>query len=349
MAHLCLPPLDANRKKDPASSGGRNKFEDPTSPFLPPAIPTWRTALESVDVNAAKFVYPEVYPTDLGYVFPEPASFLSIQSSDRQKGFFQTWLRYRHALIYRVSSGGFDAQPMPNTVWRTLLSHDFVAKGNAAKAGTKSQKTHEMTKDFLQSCLDAEGVEIGDSDDLNAPVTWNGKAFESLGREEYEEIIWELAELNFRFELLALDARATTDSPSSRQGLVSACFPRPSSGASLLVADLNGANQGLASSLWEDRRDHVLALRRVMSSWSGELPPIIRMDKVQWDTEEAMELEKVMTRHYCKTFYNYFRRAPIVPRRLSHTVGVYQRPIPAITIQDPRPNITYDTSALSKI
>jgi hypothetical protein len=242
-----------NRKKDPvASSGVRNKFEDPISPFLPPAIPTWRAALENVDVNAAKFTHPKVYPTDLGYVFPEPASFLSIQSPDRQKGFFQTWLRYRHALIYRVSSGGFDAQPMPNTVWRALLSHDFLAKSNAAKAGTRSQKIHDMAKDFLQSCLDAEGVELGDLDDRNAPVTWNGKAFESLGKEEYKEIIWELAELNFRFELLALDARATTDSPSSQQGLVSACCPRSSSGASLLVADLSGANQGLASLLWED-------------------------------------------------------------------------------------------------
>jgi hypothetical protein len=330
-------------------SGGRNKFEDPISPFLPPAIPTWRTALESVDVNATRFVYPKVHPTDLGYVFPEPASFLSIQSLDRQKGFFQTWLRYRHALIYCVSCGGFDAQPMPNTVWCTLLSHKFVARGNAAKAGTRSQKMHEMTKDFLQSCLDAEGVEIGDSDGFNAPVTWSGKTFKSLGREEYEGIIWELVELNFRFELLALNACATIDSPSSRQGLVSVCFPRPSSGASLLIADLNGANQGLASLLWADRHDYVLALRRVMLSWNGELPPIIRMDKVQWDTEEAMELENVITRHYCKTFYNYFQRAPIVPRRLSHTVGVYQRPTPTITIQDPRLNITYDTSVLSKI
>jgi hypothetical protein len=86
-----------------------------------------------------------------------------------------------------------------------------------------------------------------------------------------------------------------------------------------------------------------------MSSWSGELPPIIRMEKVQWDTEQAVELEKVMARYYCKAFYDYFRRPLIVPRRLSHVVGVYQRPTPTITIQDPRPNITYDTSALSKI
>ncbi|KAF9456582.1 hypothetical protein BDZ94DRAFT_1315007 [Collybia nuda] len=338
----------ANRKKDPAAlSGGRNKFEDPVSPFLPPAIPLWRRALENVNLHSAKFQYPDLLPTDLGYVFPEPASLLSIQSPDRQKGFFCTWLRYRHALIYRVSSGGFDTQPMPNTVWRALLNHDFVVKSTTGDTQTRSQKHREMAKDFLKSCLDVEGVELGDPDGSRLQVSWNGKTFEDLGKDDFEEIIWELAELNFRFELLALDSRATNESSASRQELVLKCLPRTSLGASLLVADLGSANQGLAGTSWADRGDYVLALRKLMSSWRGEVPPIIKMEKVFWSLEEAAELEEVMTRHYCTTFYNYFRRAPIVPRRLSHIVSRYEDPPSAITIIDPRPNILYDKLTLS--
>jgi len=199
----------------------------------------------------------------------------------------------------------------------------------------------------LQSCLNVEGVELGDSDNLEVQATWNGKEFETLGKDEFEEILWEIAELNFRFELCGLDSRATTDQASARHQLISECFARPSAGASLLVADLSTANQGLAAVRWEDREDYVLALRKVMSSWRGEVPPIIKIEKVHWSTEQGMELEEVMASFYCKSFYEYFRRAPIVPRRLSHVVSIYQRPTPAITINNPRPNITYNRSTLA--
>ncbi|KAF9456928.1 hypothetical protein BDZ94DRAFT_1314660 [Collybia nuda] len=182
-----------------------------------------------------------------------------------------------------------------------------------------------MAKDFLQSCLDVEGVELGDPDSSRLPVSWNGKVFEDLGNDDFEEIIWELAELNFHFELLALDSCATTESAASHQDLVAKCFPRTSLGASLLVADLSSANQGLAGASWDNRGDYVLALRKLMSSWCGEVPPIIKMEKV-----------------FC-----YFRRAPIIPQRLSHVVSRYESPPLAITIIDPRPNILYDKLTLS--
>lgn len=305
---------DANRKKDPsASSGGRNKFEDPLSPFLPPAIPSWRRALENVNVNAAQFVYPEIIPTDLGYVFPEPALLISVQSPDHQKGCFKTWLGFRSMLIYRMSSGTSDAKPMPNSIWRKLLSGDFLTKGQEAGAATRSQRLKEMAADFLQGCLDAKGVELADVDKSDVPITWNGKAFEDLKKDDYEEIIWELAELNFRFELMALDARASTQSLNSRQGLIAACLPRSATGASLLIADLSGVNQGLASHGWEDRGVYVLALQEVIKSWRGEPPAIIHYKKTTWNEEETEELERAVTQHYCKMFYDYFRRAPIMP------------------------------------
>ena len=56
-------------------------------------------------------------------------------------------------------------------------------------------------------CLDvAEGIELVDS---NGELKWNGSVVETLNNLKGEEILWELAELNFHFELLALDARVT--------------------------------------------------------------------------------------------------------------------------------------------
>lgn len=340
--------LDAKRKTNPAAlSAGRSKFEDPESPFLPPAIPMWRKALENVNVDEAQFAYADVTPTDLGYVFPEPALFMSIQSPDRQKAYFYSWLKFRSALVYRVTSSGSNARPMPNTVWRTLLSLEYLTKENVAKSGTRSEKLRETVTEFLQNCLEEEGVELSNIS-ANVEVTWNGRRFESLGKDEFEEILWELAELNFRFELLALDSRASTTNVN-RQNLVAACFPRPSMGASLIVPDLSVANHGLASFDTEERKAFLQALRKVMSSWRGEMPAIIGIESFRWHLDVLEDLEQAVTAHYCKTFYNYFRRAPIIPRRLSHIASPYTPPTPPIIVLDPMPNIFYDTTVLAPL
>jgi len=73
---------------------GQNKFIDPSDPWaiFPPLIPSWQCAMENFDVSTAEFVYKQVNPTDLGYVFPEPAMFLHTQTTEHQEAYFQGWL-----------------------------------------------------------------------------------------------------------------------------------------------------------------------------------------------------------------------------------------------------------------
>ena len=178
-------------------------------------------------------------------------------------------------MIYRISSTSSTASPMPNAVWRNFLTLEAVdnkkvgqlastsattptsksTSKSTSNPSTRAAKLREMTSDFLQNCLDAvEGVHLIQS--IIPQVKWNGAevGIDGPSNLQREEILWELAELNFRFELLALDSRATTssDSESERQALVSACFPNCTSG-SLLVADLGAANHGLASENWEEK------------------------------------------------------------------------------------------------
>ena len=75
--------LDSNRPKSKgqkARSDGQIKFQDPSSPLLPPAIASWQHAMENFDVMTAQFVYDIINPTDLGYIFPEPAMLLRTQT-----------------------------------------------------------------------------------------------------------------------------------------------------------------------------------------------------------------------------------------------------------------------------
>jgi hypothetical protein len=184
----------------------------------------------------------------------------------------------------------------------------------------------------------------------NGELKWNGKVVESPNNLEREEILWELAELNFCFELLALDARAAGSPPDHfRQQLVAACFPGGEDGTNaLLVADLGAANHGLASQSWEEKGLYLQALRKLMATWRGEVPLIIRTEKFQWTRPEIEDLEDAIATFYVRSFYSHFRRAPIVPRGLSHQVSLHRvRPPPRIKVQDSRPNVFYDVSALS--
>jgi len=279
-------------------------------------------------------------------------------------------------MLYRVSSCDFTAQPMPQGLWRDFLTLEHVTKlksihgrsnppnsegcprgsnknkpkdGDHSLEGTKSSKHRQNARDFLQNCLDAaEGVDLVSFD---GQLEWNGKAVESPSSLEREEILWELAELNFRFELCALDARATTVTadPRCRQELIAACFPGGKDGtSSLLVADLGMANHGLASQNWEEKAPYLQALRKVVVTWHGEIPPIIQTEKYQWAKQEIEDLENAVATFYVRSFYNHFHRAPVVPRGLSHQASLYRIPSsPGIKVLDPCPNTFYDVSILS--
>jgi hypothetical protein len=213
---------------------------------------------------------------------------------------------------------------------------------------TRSSKHRELAADFLQGCLNAaEGVELVDS---NGELKWNGEVLETLNNSTCEEILWELADLNFRFELLALDARATGHRPDpDRQQLITSCFPGGKGGVgSLLVADLGAANHGLASENWEEKAPYLMVLKKIMATWQGTPPPIIRVTKYAWSKREIEDLEVAIATFYVQSFYNNFRRAPVVPRGLSHQPSPYcAPPPPKITVMDPLPNMFYDVSALS--
>jgi hypothetical protein len=82
-------------------------------------------------------------------------------------------------------------------------------------------------------------------------------------------------------------------------------------------------------------------------TWQGEVPPIIMAQKVRWASRDIEDLEREITRFYVASFYKYFRRAPIVPRGLSHQTALYRPPPPKVTVLNARPNIFYDVAAFS--
>ena len=252
--------IDANRPKskaqEKARSDGQDKFHDPASPLWPPALPSWRCAMNNFKVTTAQFVNGNANSMDLGYIFPEPAMFLRAQTVECCETFFMTWLKYRSALIHRVTLKDSTAAPIPSSVWRDVLSYEHaqgkkdISSSSQSKVAKSGHLLRQRVLDLLQDCVQTDDVTLIGLQ--RGEAKWNGKVVESLSDAEREEVLWELSELNFRFELLALHSRATTHTKEDFQESISACFPGSKS-RSLLVADLGTANHGLADGDWENR------------------------------------------------------------------------------------------------
>jgi len=224
--------------------------------------------MDSFEVMIVQLIDVNINPTDLGYIFPEPAMFLHAQTVEYQETYFMTWLKYQSALIYCITSEDSTAVPMPTSVWRNALSyeHTLDKKGNSSSLSKDMKSNHlcQCVLDLLQNCVQTDDVTLVGLQ--RGEAEWNGKVVKTLNDAECEEVLWELSELNFQFELLALHSQATTRIEEDLQGLISACFPG-SKLRSLLVADLGSANHGLADGNWENRATYVHALKRLMMTW----------------------------------------------------------------------------------
>ncbi|KAF8064950.1 hypothetical protein FPV67DRAFT_1419227 [Lyophyllum atratum] len=323
----------ASSPSTPASSGpsrsGRNKFTEPFSPFLPPAIEAWRDALEVVDVDPANVCYATT-PADAGYILPEPGLFIGVSSEDRRTHYIHNWLRNRAALLFRLVAPNANARPISVSLWRTLLNFgaapDDRNRENAAHHETLARKRHDEIISILGNAVTETGVEVNSS---TVVPSWKGEKLlttDPLRLRMVHEILWELYDLNFRSEFVALDCRISTlvntplqdrrDILQDRRDLIRACFPLKHS---TLDEHVSRDAEGLAAVRLSGRAPYLLAMVKVMKSWVG-CPPSLKdlpeKPSTGYREFEIAEVERVVTRFYTQSFFNYFARAPVVPHRL---------------------------------
>ncbi|RDB25590.1 hypothetical protein Hypma_006943 [Hypsizygus marmoreus] len=303
----------------------RNKFTEISSPFCPPPILTWSEALARVDRDRHHLKF-AVHPSDAGYVFPDPGLVLGVSDIQKLPKYIHTWLKYRQALLFRMSSQGASAAPVSSQLWRTLLNYGRDALDGLEGTG-KFQQRRQQVVEILGNCLGDTDLHLGSS--TMSMTSWRGHQLPSSelpSQRIIHEVIWELFELNFRFEFVGLDSRACSeggDNLEVRQHLIMACFPGRH-GGSLLVADVEAGDRGLAAVSWKDRAPYLLAMLRVVKSWSG-CPPLLA-GAASKHVEELSEkdvqvVEEAVTKFYSQSFFNYFARAAIVPHRLPRVIN----------------------------
>ena len=286
------------RKKEKAAPTGRNKFLHYDSPLMPLRIPAWSDALQAVDHDQ----HPISYNTC--YVFPEAALFASTNESCGAK-FFVTWVAIRPAWFSQMMSAQSPPTPLSNQQWRNFLLDGLLSLSKEPK--------------LVRRCAEVRHILAGVLEELNmefhSPVS---NDFPDTPLAEAQELLWEMTELNFRFELLALDKRASSfqRDEDERQAMVLKCFPD----TELLFADVGLANGGLQSLDSQVKLPYLLALKALLRDWDGLKPtPLLLPDLTSHDlyTElNVRQLEDSIARFYTQSFYHFFGRAATVPTRL---------------------------------
>ncbi|KAJ7023234.1 hypothetical protein C8F04DRAFT_1271661 [Mycena alexandri] len=270
--------------------GGSNinhdKFVAFDSPEMPTMIPPWSSALAAVDRRqhpSCGMDLPQLY------VMPEPALLASPDDELRRRVLYHHYELLRDALMFRLAK--------------------ITKQG---KAGSRVRARSASLEDLMRPALDTCGI----NDLTGLPVSPD--AIPPLNLNKAKEILWELAEINFRYELLALDARASgLDRPDECRR----CFAT----TKLIGIDLHESQRGLAALETDDHLPHLLCIARLMHDWTVPCERPKEIDDARGRTAlspgDVYALEGVVARYYTQGFYELFGRAAVVPMRLEHAIS----------------------------
>ncbi|KAK1234363.1 hypothetical protein PQX77_002437 [Marasmius sp. AFHP31] len=295
----------------------RDKFVEIRGPCSPPVPEVWVNALSSIDRSRRPA---KAQVINGGYSFPDPGMILYPPQEKRER-LLRNWLRFRPVLTYRhcmpasVASGAWSSKQ-----WRVILgtTEDYVVKDGSHKMAEQRAAVQEL----LGQCLKFYRLEIDPNPQDTNHFTWQGHRL-PIGRlsdpRVVQEIVWELFELNFRFELHALNNKMRpADIPFSPE--VQDCFSGLSGIGNPTQIDFRRANSGLAAASIRHRGKYFHRLCLVMKDWAGGAKAeSFVAGKEKWEEHSDAELEIMeqwATKFYCQTFFEHFGRPPILPHRL---------------------------------
>ncbi|KAJ7023086.1 hypothetical protein C8F04DRAFT_1271722 [Mycena alexandri] len=277
----------------------RDKFVALTAPELPPPILCMVDALAQVDRAVAPYTRAAA---DTRYVLPEPALFANNNLPRRHK-WLHHWKLLRDAFLFMLTQRPHLLSPQQ---WRDVLEGRLTKRG---LPNSREYKRSQVFEDVLRPALQASGLDRIEG----FPVP--DQSVPQFTLNETREIIWEVAEIGFRFEFCALDRRA---SGKERVSAVKDCF----AGHMFVGIPLHLGKQGWAATALEERHRYVARTARLMLDWitKSPQPSILQriVDHRPWSSAHMQELETAVCRYYTQAFWEHFGRAAVLPMRLDH-------------------------------
>lgn len=287
---------------------------------MPPRDQGWSTALKLCGRKAKVESVPSIRML-CGYRFPEPALFVSVKSPDSRKRYLTNWLTLRRSWIARVESERNLTAPGPK-VWRTFLNSsaaDSIPQNSKTKAGGLRVEAEQFFAQYIPAR--ASGTSSAGNDDVSfrgvsiAPDTLTEPPVTFM-----QGILWELAELNFRYDLRALDQHyvgSLWQSDGRRNELFQSIFQAPIPGRSWDSA-VPSSNSGTLFFGDFSSDPNVLgrmnAFSQLMSCWPGVPADFKQEVTVEMDLLEVARRAHQLRFAYIYSFYSQTGRPPVVPR-----------------------------------
>ncbi|TFK81366.1 hypothetical protein K466DRAFT_604560 [Polyporus arcularius HHB13444] len=288
---------------------GVNKFERFEHPWMPKELPAWQDAMRSVDLTQPARPNPEIW----GYWIPEPALLLRPQSTDRRDRYIRTWLRMRDGWLYLLRVPDVPVTSVPSQWWRDVL---FGPTGRAHDPSTLNARRWDVIKKVFGTIFEDKQFNSIES----GPVWWLGHRINGVEPELCPGIIWEMFDLGFRYELLALDrlfvpSRNDPHGERGREDLLSGLFPSHHLYSITEMPSSGGA--GLCALVPHARVPYLEAFRRVVSRWPACPASIHNASPfaISMSTDDILAREKEIAKFYVDTFFAQSGRAPIVPHQ----------------------------------
>ena len=267
--------------------------------------------MEKADKSPARVHPPSV---SVETWFPDPCLIVGTTSEDRRKRYLVTWLSVRSAWINRVTSS--TASPVHPSIWRGFLN-SIPNPEEVFSSSTASSHPNEAMNlfgaEFIQLHITAH--------QSPALLTWRDITVtaDTLNVEHIRQVLWDLAEHNFRFELLSLDKRmaseAWTADSANREEMVLRVFD---GGAGFVLGSepFPDRNRGLGALQVEDRSLFVDNFRALLSSWPDAPSALQNPLGMSPINTHIFSVERCATLFYVQTFYDTHGRPPIIPRHI---------------------------------
>jgi hypothetical protein len=320
----------------------RNKFEEQDFALGPAPISAWADGLRLVVQHEQSTQDKQHHLSFDLYMFPEPSLILNA-NPNRQAIYLKNWLLSRPAWIWRAQRRQVSTPPISPQMWRECLWWGLATdKPLVNSTHPRFPELKRMAAAFNCTLENNGSLAVPAWQlDTTPPTTRNSGQLEWRGQiitmkengmpgdEVVREIIWELYELSFRVELLALDSLLMSKSMDSeglaaRQDRIGRLFyySGNQNNFNLLNIEFPPDNCGLSSWNIRGRKNSILILANLMIGWSRpSMPTKISQlarttEQRDLSNEEMVELEKEVAAFYCQTFYDLRGRAPITPHRL---------------------------------
>ena len=273
---------------------------------MPAQMPAWANAMRTV-AQLDRSGHAPV--STWGYWVPEPS--LLLNSSTRRERYVMNWLRIRDGWLYLLRSRDTRPTQVPTQWWRDFLYGD--PDRPHPHSSTRNAKRQRLIMQVFGDLFQEDDLNL----DTQANAVWFGHRFTAIRPELCPLIMWELFELGFRHELLALDRHLCPNTTGeaaevSREQLLAGVFPHHDL---LVVSMLPKDAAGLCALLPERRVSCLEVLRRVVSRWPGcpqEIrvhPPLTTMNS----RNDIEAVEEMIAIFYVRSFFSCAGRAPLIP------------------------------------